>query len=64
MKHQALQKKTIDLISSFCDCIPSFSKDSLKTKINSLQNLKDTNGFKALARIIKSKIDLDYQKIL
>ena len=54
-----LQRIQYDLIANFCDCIPSFSKDSLKLRLITLaKNLKDTYkislGFIDLARIKKS----------
>ena len=62
-----LQRIQYDLITNFCDCIPPFSKDSLKLRLITLaKNLKDTYkislGFIDLARIKKAKNDLDYSK--
>ena len=62
-----MQRIQYDLIINFCDCIPPFSKDSLKLRLITLaKNLKDTYeislGFIDLARIKKAKNDLDYSK--
>ena len=62
-----LQSMQYDLIANFCDCIPSFSKDSLKLRLITLaKNLKDTYkislGFIDLARIKKATNNLDYSK--
>ena len=62
-----LQRIQYDLIINFCDCIPPFSKDSLKLRLITLaKNLKDTYKisfeFIELARIKKATNNLDYSK--